>query len=151
MPRKTNSTRTSSRSAKTTSRGRGRKAFRVMTREQYEAQAAEPVADAPATELAETTAADTASAATADMPADKAKRASGLDAAAQILAEAGGPMSIGEVVKQMLARGLWTTSGKTPAATIYSAVIREITTKGSKSRFRKMARGQFEFTGVKED
>ena len=47
---------------------------------------------------------------------------SGLDAAAQVLAEAGEPLNTAEMVKRMLERGLWKTSGKTPAATIYTAV-----------------------------
>ena len=75
--------------------------------------------------------------------ADKKKRSSGLDAAAQILAEAGKPMSCKEMVEVMLAKGLWTTSGKTPDATIYSAVIREIATKKEASRFVKTGRGEF--------
>ena len=76
--------------------------------------------------------------------ADKKKRSSGLDAAAQILAEAGKPMGCKEMVEQMLAKGLWKTGGKTPAATIYAAIIREVATKGSAARFKKVDRGQFE-------
>jgi len=34
----------------------------------------------------------------------------------------------------------WRTNGKTPAATIYAAIIREIATKGNASRFRNVAR-----------
>jgi hypothetical protein len=33
---------------------------------------------------------------------------------------------------------------KTPGATIYAAIIREIAVKGDKSRFRKTERGNFE-------
>ena len=73
-----------------------------------------------------------------------AKRPSGLDAAAQVLAEAGKPMNTAEMVKRMLERGLWKTSGKTPAATIYAAIIREIAVKGDKARVRKVERGKFE-------
>ena len=76
--------------------------------------------------------------------ADKKKRASGLDAAATVLAAAGEPLNTAEMVKRMLAKGLWKTSGKTPAATIYAAIIREIATKGKDARFRKTARGKFE-------
>jgi len=76
--------------------------------------------------------------------ADKKKRASGLDAAAQVLAEAGEPLNTKTMVERMLAKGLWQTNGKTPAATIYAAILREINTKGSDARFRKVARGQFE-------
>ncbi len=39
--------------------------------------------------------------------------------------------------------GLWKTGGKTPAATLYSAILGEITTKGSEARFKKTDRGQF--------
>jgi len=69
---------------------------------------------------------------------------SGLDAAAQVLAEAGTPLNAKAMVAQMLAKNLWKTSGKTPAATIYAAIIREIAAKGDKSRFRKTERGKFE-------
>ncbi len=75
---------------------------------------------------------------------DKVKRPSGLDAAAKVLAEAKEPLTAKEIVEQMLAKGLWQTNGKTPAATIYAAMIREIANKGDKSRFRKVERGKFE-------
>ena len=77
----------------------------------------------------------------------KQKKLSGLDAAAKVLAEAdpGAPgMSASEIVGQMLAKGLWQTKGKTPAATVYAAIIREIAKKGDKARFRKAGRGKFE-------
>lgn len=73
-----------------------------------------------------------------------AKRSSGLDAAAQVLAEAGEPLNCRQVVERMLAKGLWKTGGKTPAATIYSALLRHIQKNGSKSRFRKTERGKFD-------
>lgn len=72
------------------------------------------------------------------------EKMSGLDAAAKVLAEAGKPMNMKEVVETALAKGYWATGGKTPAATVYSAVIREIAAKGAESRFRKTARGLFE-------
>ena len=82
--------------------------------------------------------------------APKAKRAakkrdgmSGLDAAAKVLADAGKPMNCKAMVETMLAKGLWKTDGKTPAATIYAAIIREIATKGKDARFKKVERGQF--------
>jgi hypothetical protein len=43
----------------------------------------------------------------------------------------------------MIAQGLWTTSGKTPSATIYASIIREIAAKGEQSRFKKTDRGLF--------
>ena len=75
---------------------------------------------------------------------DKKKRSSGLDAAATILADATEPLNTKEMVTQMLASGVWSTNGKTPAATIYAAIIREISTKGDAARFRKADRGKFE-------
>jgi hypothetical protein len=53
------------------------------------------------------------------------------------------PLNTAEMVKRMLAKGLWKTSGKTPAATIYAAIIREIAVKGGEARFRKTERGKF--------
>ncbi|MBZ0172999.1 MAG: hypothetical protein K8E66_11500 [Phycisphaerales bacterium] len=41
----------------------------------------------------------------------------------------------------------WQTSGKTPAATLYSAIIREIARKGKDARFAKTERGRFAATG----
>jgi hypothetical protein len=75
-----------------------------------------------------------------------AEKMSGLDAAAKVLAEAGKPMNMKEVVETAMTKGYWTTGGKTPAATVYSAVIREIAAKGAESRFRKTARGMFELS-----
>ncbi len=68
---------------------------------------------------------------------------SGLDAAAQVLADAGEPLDAKTTVERMLAKGLWETAGKTPPATIYAAIIREIAKKGDASRFRKAERGKF--------
>lgn len=68
---------------------------------------------------------------------------SGLDAAAKVLADAGKPLTTLAIAEAAIKRGLWTTNGKTPHATLYSAVIREIAKKGSASRFRKTDRGHF--------
>jgi hypothetical protein len=73
----------------------------------------------------------------------KAKKPSGLDAAAQVLKDAGKPMRCKDMVDTMLANGLWQTGGKTPAATIYAAILREIQTKGGEARFKKTDRGMF--------
>lgn len=80
--------------------------------------------------------------------ADGKKRPSGLDAAVAVLAEAGKPLNTTDMVKRMLETGLWATGGKTPAATIYAAIIREIAVKGAASRFRKVERGLFELTAA---
>jgi hypothetical protein len=66
-----------------------------------------------------------------------------LNLAAIALAEAGQPLNCKEMVEKVLATGLWQTKGRTPAATLYSAILREITTKGEAGRFRKVERGKF--------
>src|SRR5438552_1827673 len=74
----------------------------------------------------------------------KAKRTSALDAALRVLEEAGQPMTCPEMIEQMAAKGYWTSpKGATPSATLYSAVLREITTKGKDARFVKTERGKF--------
>jgi hypothetical protein len=74
----------------------------------------------------------------------KAKKASALDAAARLLAETGDPMTCGEMIEQMAAKGYWESpKGKTPAATLYAAILREIGTKAKDSRFKKTERGKF--------
>jgi hypothetical protein len=53
-------------------------------------------------------------------------------------------MNSKQMIEAMAAKGLWTSpGGKTPHATLYSAIIREIATKGKDSRFVKKDRGQF--------
>ena len=76
--------------------------------------------------------------------ADKKKRSSGLDAAAQVLKEAGEPLDCKTIVERALAKGLWKTGGKTPASTIYAAILRECVAKKDQSRFRKAGPGKFE-------
>ena len=74
----------------------------------------------------------------------KAKKTSALDAAVRVLAEAGQPMTCPEMIEAMATKGYWTSpKGATPAATLYSAVLREIKTKGKESRFVKTERGKF--------
>lgn len=74
----------------------------------------------------------------------KPKRVSALDAAAQVLGSAAEPMRAKAIVEAMEAKGLWKSpGGKTPDATLYAAMIREITRKGDKARFKKTDRGLF--------
>lgn len=76
--------------------------------------------------------------------AAEAKKLSALDAAAQVLAETGQPMSCKEMIEAMAQKGYWSSpGGKTPASTLYSALLKEITTKGKESRFQKTDRGRF--------
>ncbi|MBI5725788.1 MAG: winged helix-turn-helix domain-containing protein [Planctomycetes bacterium] len=78
----------------------------------------------------------------------KQRGPSGLDSAVAVLAEAKGPMNTTDMVKRMLETGMWKTNGKTPAATIYAAIIREISTLGGKARFKKTDRGMFTLTAA---
>jgi len=72
----------------------------------------------------------------------KEKRMSGLDMVAQVLKEAGEPLDAKTMTERAIAKG-WKTSGKTPAATVYAAIIREIAAKGKESRFVKVDKGKF--------
>jgi len=76
----------------------------------------------------------------------KPKRVSGLDLAAKVLADAKEPLNAKAIAERAIAAG-WTTNGKTPEATLYAAIIREIAKKGAESRFRKADRGLFTATG----
>jgi len=74
----------------------------------------------------------------------KPKRVSALDAAAQVLAASEVPMRAKEMIAAMEAKGLWKSpGGKTPEATLYAAIIREIAAKGTAARFKKHERGVF--------
>ncbi|MBI5763655.1 MAG: winged helix-turn-helix domain-containing protein [Planctomycetes bacterium] len=78
----------------------------------------------------------------------KAKRTSALDAAAIVLKKASKPMRSQELITAMAEQKLWTSpGGKTPHATLYAAILREINEKGKEARFKKVDRGQFEFIG----
>jgi hypothetical protein len=102
----------------------------------------------PATKNKKTTA--KAAKKTAPKKAPKAtKKLSALDAAARVLSENGGSMSTKELIEAMAAKKLWESpNGKTPAATLYAALLREINTKGADSRFKKTEPGKFAATGA---
>ncbi|MBX3322438.1 MAG: winged helix-turn-helix domain-containing protein [Phycisphaeraceae bacterium] len=74
---------------------------------------------------------------------DSARKPSGLDLAAKVLTEAREPLSAKAIAERAIAAG-WVTSGATPHATLYAAIIREIASKGDAARFRKTDRGLFE-------
>ncbi|MCW5769674.1 MAG: winged helix-turn-helix domain-containing protein [Phycisphaeraceae bacterium] len=73
----------------------------------------------------------------------KPKRLSSLDAAARVLGtlharEARTGLTATELIERMATAGLWTSpGGKTPAATLYAAMTREIAAKGTASRFAR--------------
>ena len=76
------------------------------------------------------------------------KKLSAIDAAARVLSETGTAMNAKELVDAMAQKKLWSSpGGKTPHATLYSAILREISTKGGESRFQKTERGKFAVTG----
>jgi len=68
----------------------------------------------------------------------QAKKMSALDAAAKVLEEAGGSMTTQEMIEAMAKKGYWSSpGGLTPAATLYSAILRETNNKGAAARFKK--------------
>jgi hypothetical protein len=74
----------------------------------------------------------------------KPEKMSALDAAAKVLADAGEPMNAKQMIEAMTTQGLWKSpGGKTPHATLYSAILREIATKAAESRFQKTSKGHF--------
>ena len=67
-----------------------------------------------------------------------------LEAAARVLAESDEPLNAKQMIEAITAKGYWSSpAGKTPHATLYSAIVREIAVKGGDARFRKTGRGQF--------
>ena len=78
--------------------------------------------------------------------AAKEKKSSALNAAARVLQETGQALTCPELIAQMAAKGYWTSpQGKTPAATLYAALTREIKLKGAAARFAKTGPGTFAF------
>ena len=111
----------------------------IATNVEIETTPTEPAAPMPTTE-APGTAKGTKKAGKEAEP----KKMSALNAAAMVLADAGTPMNCREMIEAMAKAKLWSSPhGLTPAATLYSAVLREINTKGKDSRFTKTERGKF--------
>lgn len=75
-------------------------------------------------------------------PAPHAKRTV-IDAAYQVLSEAGTPLHSNEIAQRMLAQGLWATKGQTPGATVDSRIAVDIKANGVASRFRRVGRSIF--------
>jgi len=65
-----------------------------------------------------------------------------LDGVAQILEETG-PLHYREITEELLARGLWSTTGKTPAATVNARIAVDVKMKGTESRFVRVKPGVF--------
>ena len=53
-------------------------------------------------------------------------------------------MTCKKLIEAMAKKGYWSSpKGKTLAAALYSALLRELSTKGKESRFKKADRGKF--------
>ena len=84
-----------------------------------------------------------------DAPA-RAAKLSALEAAVLLLGETGQAMNCQEMIAAMAAKGYWTSpGGKTPSATLYTSILKELTTKGKESRFVKVDRGRFALRGAR--
>ena len=84
-----------------------------------------------------------------DAPA-RAAKLSALEAAVLLLGETGQAMNCQEMIAAMAAKGYWTSpGGKTPSATLYTSILKELTTKGKESRFVKVDRGHFALRGAR--
>jgi hypothetical protein len=142
---------TTSASSKPASKGRQARAAKAKAVPAAVPRPAEPNASetteipiTPAPEPAPTEAETPAPVAALPDPATRAKKLSALDAAFQVLGESGQAMSCPELIATMAARGYWSSpKGRTPAATLYSALLRELQTKGDQARFCKTHRGKF--------
>jgi len=90
------------------------------------------------------TASERAMSQSAKKPKGEAKKLSLIDAAVQVLARSDEPMNTKQMVDQVVAEGLWSSpAGKTPQATLYSSILRELKNKGDEARFEKIERGKF--------
>ena len=81
------------------------------------------------------------------VPADNASprpKISLVKAAIAVLGETEEAMGAKELVEAAKSKGLWTPGdGKTPEQTLYSAISREIKTKGDRARFAAAGKGKF--------
>jgi hypothetical protein len=112
------------------------------TKKATKAEAAPPVEQTDAAAATPTPAKSKAKKAKAPKK-PKAKKTSALDAAFRVLEEAGQPMTCPEMFEAMTRKGYWTSpGGKTPAVTLYSAILQGTQTKGDASMRAKMA-GKF--------
>ncbi len=74
----------------------------------------------------------------------KPKRISGLTAAFMVLVDADAELPVKTIVQVAAEKDWWKSDAATPAATVYAAIIREISQKGEAARFERGAkRGTF--------
>lgn len=77
-------------------------------------------------------------------PATPAKKLSQIEAAVEVLKTVAEPMTCKAMVEAMLEKKLWASpAGRTPEATLYASILRELATKGKDARFVKAAPGRF--------
>jgi short subunit dehydrogenase-like uncharacterized protein len=77
-------------------------------------------------------------------PAAPTKKLSQIAAALAVLKTATEPMTCKAMIEAMAERKLWASpGGKTPEATLYASLIRELAKKGDAARFVKAAPGRF--------
>ncbi len=78
--------------------------------------------------------------------AKPARKPALLDFAVRVLRDSSEPLGTKEMVAKIIGAGWWNTKGRTPEATLYSAIIREIGCRDGKTRFVKEGRGRFALT-----
>ena len=67
-----------------------------------------------------------------------------IKAAIKILDESDEALNAKKLVELAKAKAYWTPgAGKTPEQTLYSAIVREIKTKGDDARFKMISKGHF--------
>ena len=74
---------------------------------------------------------------------EKKERPSLINLAAKVLAAAKEPMTCKDIVDAVQAKYGWKTKGATPAATLYSAFLREMANEKKPSRFTRPEPGKF--------
>ena len=67
-----------------------------------------------------------------------------VDVAATVIRSASERLSCKTIVQRTFDKGYWRSDSKTPAATICSAILREMQKKDDEARLRKASRGKFE-------
>lgn len=67
-----------------------------------------------------------------------------LDAAAEVLRRVGTPLHVNRITELVLESGSWTTTGKTPWATVNARIATDIRRSEERSRFRRVGPGVYE-------
>jgi len=71
------------------------------------------------------------------------KKLSALEAAYNVLLQAGEPLRCEEITRRMLEQNLWVTAGKTPEATVHARLCVDLKKKGTASRFVRTDKATF--------